>query len=79
MALIVLRWASTLLSDGTLLDTESLSTDAMNKFLVPHHHPVGVDWELKKKLLGKRADEWTVIVRDELGVDFNPPDLANAW
>ena len=43
--------------DGTLLDTEGLSDVAMNKFLVPKHHPVGVDWPLKQRILGKRAEE----------------------
>jgi hypothetical protein len=46
--------------DGTLLDIEPLSTDAINL----HIGPLGgfCDAELKRKILGKRAAEWCRIV-----------------
>jgi HAD superfamily hydrolase (TIGR01509 family) len=47
--------------DGTLLDTEALSDQAMLAALgVPTHG--GLPWELKKQILGLRGSEWGPIV-----------------
>jgi hypothetical protein len=49
--------------DGTLLDTEPLSTDAINLTLFeidPSIEPV--DWELKQQLIGLKDHEWAAKV-----------------
>lgn len=53
--------------DGTLLDTETLSDEAMllaitdvYNFSPPAHPPSQVDftWEIKKSIIGTRSAEW---------------------
>lgn len=54
--------------DGTLLDTETLSDQAIIQAFgeslskeIRNQHSEKLPWELKKQLLGKRGDEWTPI------------------
>ena len=44
--------------DGTLVDTEGLSTDAINIIIKPWGK--FCDWELKKKLLGLPGTAYTI-------------------
>ena len=70
--------------DGTLLDTEPLSTEAINKAVAPHTQK-RCDWELKKKLLGRKAlgeNGWCSVCLAELGVDeqaMSPEQLNARW
>jgi beta-phosphoglucomutase-like phosphatase (HAD superfamily) len=56
--------------DGTLLDTESLSDQAMFASLLPHipthvlekHRDFRLPWELKRRILGLRSSDWGPIV-----------------
>jgi pseudouridine 5'-phosphatase len=50
--------------DGTLLDTESLSTQAMDEVLGKYGKVS--TWELKEKIIGLRGPEWSQIVVEEL-------------
>lgn len=57
--------------DGTLLDTETLSDYA--NLLALRHPPFEVEllsfpWDIKKKILGMRGNEWAPIVLKELGL-----------
>ena len=53
--------------DGTLLDTEQLSSQALQMVLDPFQKVE--NWELKKKLLGRRAPEWCEIVIEEFDMN----------
>lgn len=63
--------------DGTLVDTESLSDQAMllslkayipahvfQQLLTPPHGEMLLPWELKKQILGLRGSEWGPVVLD---------------
>eukprot|EP00051_Salpingoeca_urceolata_P003631 m.59269 g.59269 ORF g.59269 m.59269 type:complete len:261 (+) comp12961_c0_seq1:172-954(+) len=65
--------------DGTLLETESLSTKAIQSVLDPFD--VVITWDLKKKLLGKQWRDWTKIVIDDLGLQGRLTDeqLFRGW
>jgi beta-phosphoglucomutase-like phosphatase (HAD superfamily) len=66
--------------DGTLLDTEELSSQALQMVLDPFEKKE--DWELKKKLLGRRAPEWCEIVIEELGLDrqkISADEIHSGW
>lgn len=67
--------------DGTLLDTEALSTRAMNQVLRRFGEGFQVDWALKKKILGMRGDEWGRVVVEELQLSevLSPDELVRDW
>lgn len=58
--------------DGTLLDTETLSTRAMDAYVAQRWDGSGpapaMGWALKKKIIGTRAAEWTKTVLEEYGM-----------
>jgi beta-phosphoglucomutase-like phosphatase (HAD superfamily) len=65
--------------DGTLLDTETLSSQALQQVLDPFSKLE--DWELKKKLLGRRAPDWCEIAiseRDLVG-KITPDEMHAQW
>eukprot|EP01090_Pellita_catalonica_P000240 TRINITY_DN10168_c0_g1_i1.p1 TRINITY_DN10168_c0_g1~~TRINITY_DN10168_c0_g1_i1.p1 ORF type:complete len:238 (+),score=38.27 TRINITY_DN10168_c0_g1_i1:29-715(+) len=65
--------------DGTLLDTEPLSTQAIREVI----EPLGgsIDWNLKKKLLGLRGSDWSRVVIDDQGLHekITPTELVEKW
>jgi beta-phosphoglucomutase-like phosphatase (HAD superfamily) len=65
--------------DGTLLDTEILSTQALNQCLEPFN--AHCDWILKKKLLGRRAPDWCTVVINErkLHGKITPNEMHQQW
>ncbi|KAH3761453.1 HAD-superfamily hydrolase [Pelomyxa schiedti] len=65
--------------DGTLLDTEPLSTLAINRVIEPFGHTC--DPALKAKLLGKPKDVWSHLVIDELSLHgkLGAEELAEQW
>lgn len=66
--------------DGTLLDTETLSTESIISVL-DTIGVTGLTWDLKKKLLGLRGPEWTKIVIDELQINdkITSEDMVKGW
>eukprot|EP00041_Stephanoeca_diplocostata_P029055 m.847673 g.847673 ORF g.847673 m.847673 type:complete len:296 (+) comp23486_c0_seq1:72-959(+) len=69
--------------DGTLLDTEGLSTIAINKS-VAHLTTQECDWSLKKKLLGRKTlgpEGWCRVCIDELDLrgKITEEELGAAW
>ncbi|GMH62011.1 hypothetical protein TrLO_g8064 [Triparma laevis f. longispina] len=65
--------------DGTLLDTETLSDEAMllaitdvYSFSPPAHPPSQVDftWEIKKSIIGTRSAEWSVTIHNWVSTAF---------
>lgn len=67
--------------DGTLLDTEMLSTKAMENILHTHDSSLSIHWELKSKIVGMRGVEWSRIVIQELNLQdiFSPEDFVVRW
>jgi beta-phosphoglucomutase-like phosphatase (HAD superfamily) len=67
--------------DGTLLDTETLSTAAMNQVLQRFGDNYEVLWELKKKILGMRGDQWGRVVVEDLQLTdkLHPEHLVRDW
>jgi HAD superfamily hydrolase (TIGR01509 family) len=78
--------------DGTLLDTEPLSTEAINLALADIQRDLGggggtqapmiVEWELKSELIGLRDAEWAAKVLDHFGLaalGVAPHLLVDAW
>jgi pseudouridine-5'-monophosphatase len=80
--------------DGTLLDTEPLSTEAINLALADiqrdlggselgsHQTPMLVEWELKRELIGLRDAEWAAKVLDHFGLaalGVSPHLLVDGW
>ena len=65
--------------DGTLLDTETLSSRALQQVLDPFDKQE--DWDLKKKLLGRRAPEWCNIVIEEFGLEqvITADEIQRSW
>jgi pseudouridine-5'-monophosphatase len=65
--------------DGTILDTEGLSTQSIQK-IVGRFGKV-FDWALKEKTLGKRNDLWGRIVLDELNLQdtISWADFIDEW
>jgi HAD superfamily hydrolase (TIGR01509 family) len=65
--------------DGTLIDTESLSTDAINMVLAPYG--VRCDIALKREIVGTRRDWWTAHVVERLGLTgaLDPAALGAGW
>jgi phosphoglycolate phosphatase-like HAD superfamily hydrolase len=66
--------------DGTLLDTESLSSSAIDIEL-EKHGAEPVDWILKKRILGLPGPAWSKIVIEERNLSgvLDPIDLVNNW
>lgn len=66
--------------DGTLLDTETLSTKAI-EMVLEEIGVSGFDWALKKKLLGLRGPDWSAIVIDEMQIEgkISPEAMVNQW
>jgi beta-phosphoglucomutase-like phosphatase (HAD superfamily) len=66
--------------DGTLLNTETLSTLSIQQALAPITDAT-FDWNLKKKLLGMRGEEWSKIVIDDLNLHdkISPIELVRQW
>lgn len=54
--------------DGTLLDTETLSTVAIQIVLDKYETGARIEWSLKRQLLGLRGDVWGQMVVDQLGL-----------
>ena len=74
--------------DGTLLDTETLSTAAIQMVLdevgggqQQQQQQYRIEWELKRRLLGLPGDVWGQMVVDELGLHglITGPDLVSKW
>lgn len=67
--------------DGTLLDTETLSTKAIQTVLEPFGKADKFTWDLKKRLLGLRGEVWSQVVVDELDLDgrLDPLTLVSEW
>lgn len=67
--------------DGTLLDTETLSDQAMILTLSEYVHLDEIDWTLKKSILGLRGTDWGKIVVDYYGLSekLAPADLVADW
>eukprot|EP00727_Mastigamoeba_balamuthi_P001077 m51a1_g10967 hypothetical protein (605) ;mRNA; f:250484-253352 len=65
--------------DGTLVDTETISTKVINDILAPFNKTCNKD--LKKRLLGQRAEEWTHLVVTELNIadQLTPKQLQERW
>lgn len=66
--------------DGTLLDTENLSWDAINA-VVQNLGVEGMPWETRLKLLGLRELAWAEIVLAESGLrgKLQPAELLAQW
>lgn len=67
--------------DGTLLDTESISSRSMEMVLRDYTDDYHISWELKKAILGLRGSDWTQIVIDNKGISgkLSPKDFFNEW
>ncbi|KAL6070859.1 HAD family hydrolase [Balamuthia mandrillaris] len=65
--------------DGTLLDTELLSTQAIAKVIAPHGGKI--EWELKKRLLGLKGPDWSRLVIQDQGLEgkLTPEELVEGW
>ncbi len=65
--------------DGTLLDTESLSTEAIQSIV--GRFGKCYSWDINERTLGKRGDVWTKIVVDALDLhgQLEPHDLFRQW
>ncbi|EWM22825.1 had-superfamily hydrolase [Nannochloropsis gaditana] len=65
--------------DGTLLDTESLSTEAIQAVVGAYGKTF--TWDIKKKILGMRGEEWGRVVVDDLGLSdqIEPMMLVKQW
>lgn len=65
--------------DGTLIDTENISTQAIAAVITPLGG--SIDWHLKKRLLGMRGPDWARIVIDDqqLGAHLTAEQLVDGW
>jgi beta-phosphoglucomutase-like phosphatase (HAD superfamily) len=65
--------------DGTLLDTETESTHAINLALA--HHGAAITPDIKRAIIGMRSSEWSSYVITTLGLDgkMDPLDLVRQW
>lgn len=66
--------------DGTLLDTETLSTQSMQ--MVLDKFGKEITWSLKERTLGRRGNEWGPLVCSVLGLDesqITGPQLVQEW
>ena len=65
--------------DGTLLDTETLSTQSIQ--MVLDRFNCEFTWALKERSLGQRGDMWSCMVVDELKLKgkLEPSQLIQEW
>lgn len=63
--------------DGTLLDTETISTEAIQQIVDPFGKKI--TWDLKKQLLGLPATVWPKIVIDSLDLPLTVQQVASQW
>lgn len=66
--------------DGTLLDTEEISTQATELALAPFTNRKIV-WEIKQQILGLRSDAWCSILIEKFNLhdSLSPNQLATEW
>lgn len=67
--------------DGTLLDTETLSAQAIQNVLVQAGCKNEFTWALRAQLFGLRGPEWSALVVDTLEMrgQLEPSALVNKW
>ena len=67
--------------DGTLLDTETLSSSAIQRVLDSVGCEKEFTWELRRKLFGLRGPDWSAMVVDELEIRdrLEPALLVSEW
>lgn len=67
--------------DGTLLDTETLSSVAIQRCLDSVGCEQEFTWDLRKKLFGLRGPDWSAMVVDELNIRdrLEPARLVAEW
>lgn len=67
--------------DGTLLDTESISTKAIDNAIKLYKPDVSVTWDLKSRIIGLRGPEWTRLVISEMNLEdmMTPQELFTRW
>ena len=72
-------WACVWDLDGTLLDTETLSTEAIQAVL--DRFEKTIEWDVKKTLLGLPGSIWPQMVVDAYGLGgrLDPRDLHEEW
>jgi HAD superfamily hydrolase (TIGR01509 family) len=66
--------------DGTIVDTESLSTDAINHTLA--RFGAFCDAALKREITGTRRDFWTKMILERCGIpetSITPAQLGDEW
>ena len=66
--------------DGTLLDTETLSSGAVNTEL-EKFNAAPIDWDLKRRIIGLPGPSWTEMVIRERGLEsfLTPYELELKW
>eukprot|EP01038_Epipyxis_sp_PR26KG_P009227 gene9227-12440_t len=66
--------------DGTLLDTETISTVAIEKILA-QYDIFDFNWDLKKLLLGLRGPQWTDMVINHYNIQHlvSPQSFERQW
>ena len=67
--------------DGTLLDTETLSSTAIQRVLDSVGCENEFTWDLRRKLFGLRGPDWSAMVVDELDIRdrLEPTVLVTEW
>ena len=67
--------------DGTLLNTEPLSSLAIQQVLTRLKCPIPMTWEIQKRLLGLRGPDWTALLIDELKLHgfIDVPTFIQEW
>lgn len=67
--------------DGTLLDTEPLSSRAIQQVLTSLKCPIPMSWEIQKRLLGLRGPDWSALLIDELKLHdlIDAPTFVKEW
>ena len=67
--------------DGTLLDTEPLSSRAIQQVLTRLKCPIPMSWEIQKRLLGLRGPDWSALLIDELKLHdlIDAPTFVKEW
>ncbi len=65
--------------DGTLLDTETESTHAINRALA--HYGAAITPDIKRAIIGMRSSEWSSYVIKALSLEgkMDPLDLVRQW
>lgn len=66
--------------DGTLLDTETLSTRSIQMVLDKYNTGKTIGWDLKNQILGLRGDVWGKILVESLNIsEIEPSQLVSEW